>query len=72
MNTKEREQYWFNLEEELLLGGLTLNKWCTYVSKSVYDALLSHADLAVIITATVCIETYLKTEYPDSKNKTLS
>lgn len=72
MNKAEREEYFFQQEDELLKGGAAFSEWCTFISKSVYDAFVNGADLATIITAVTCIETYLKTENLDSKKKNLS
>ena len=49
MTAWEREQYWINLEDELLTGGTSFAEWCTYISKSVYSAFINKADLATII-----------------------
>lgn len=68
VNKSEREDYFIKQEEELLVGGAAFSEWCTFISKSVYDAFINGADLAAIITAVTCIETYLKTENPKSKN----
>ena len=72
MNKAEREEYFLQQEDELLKGGAAFSEWCTFISKSVYDAFVNGADLATIITTVTCIETYLKTENLDSKKKNLS
>lgn len=72
MNRNEREKYFLKQEDELLKGGVAFSEWCTLISKSVYDAFVNGADLATIITATTCIETYLKTENPGSNKKNLA
>lgn len=72
MNRAEREEYFLQQEDELLKGGAAFSEWCTFISKSVYDAFVNGADLATVITAVVCIETYLKTENMGSKNKNLA
>ncbi len=72
MNKAEREEYFMQQEDKLLKGGATFSEWCTFISKSVYDAFVNGADLATIITAVTCIETYLKTENLDSKRKNLA
>ena len=72
MNKAEREEYFMQQEDKLLKGGATFSEWCTFISKSVYDAFVNGADLATIITAVTCIETYLKTENVDSKRKNLA
>lgn len=72
MNMEEREVFFLKQEEELLKGGAAFSEWCIFISKSVYDAFVNGADLATILTAVTCIETYLKTEDPNSKKKTLA
>ena len=72
MNKAEREEYFMQQEDELLKGGAAFSEWCTFISKSVYDAFVNGADLATIITAVTCIETYLKTENLNSKRKNLA
>jgi len=72
MNLVERMQYIVELEDELLKSGACFSEWCTFITKSVYDAFINGADLATIITATACIETYFKTETPEDKGKNLA
>lgn len=72
MNKSERENYFLMQEDELLLGGVMFSEWCTFISKSVYDAFVNGADLATIITAMTCIETYLRSEDPYNNKKTLT
>lgn len=72
MNRAERETYFREQEELLLKGGAAFSEWCTFISKSVYDAFVNGADLAAIITAVTCIETYFKTESPESSKKSLA
>jgi Uncharacterized conserved protein len=66
-----REQYFLEQEELLLKGGASFSEWCTFISKSVYDAFVNGADLATIITAMACIETYLKAEIDEYRNNNL-
>lgn len=72
MNKTEREVFFVKQEQELLVGGAAFSEWCTFISKSVYDAFVNGADLAAIITAVTCIETYLRIENPKGKNKKLA
>lgn len=67
----ERNKYFLNKSEELLLGGAAFSEWCTFVSKSVYSAFVAGADLSAIITSLACIETYFRTEDELSKGKKL-
>ncbi len=71
MNKEERQKYFIEQEEKLLVGGAAFSEWCTFVSKSVYDAFINGADLATVITGLTCIETYFRTEDMFSKRKNL-
>lgn len=72
MNRDERERYFVEQEDKLLRGGVSFSEWCTFISKSVYDAFVNGADLATVITSMACIETYFKTEDPKNKDKSLA
>lgn len=72
MNKSERELFFLEQEERLLKCGASFSEWCTFISKSVYDAFINGADLATIITVVTCIETYLKTENPENYKKNLA
>jgi len=71
MNKEEREKYWISLEDELLLGGAAFSEWCTFIIKDVYTAFINGADLSTVVMSLACVETYLKTENSDMKNKSL-
>ncbi len=71
MNKEDREKFFIEQEEKLLVGGATFSEWCTFISKSVYDAFINGADLATVITALACIETYFRTEDSSSRKKDL-
>ena len=70
MNRSDREKYFIEQEEKLLIGGAAFSEWCTFISKSVYDAFINGADLATVITALACIETYFRTEDVLSRKRT--
>lgn len=72
MNRGEREEYFLAQEDELLRGGAAYSEWCTFISKSVYQAFVNGADLATVLTAVTCIETFFKTESPEDSNKNLA
>lgn len=72
MNKTERENYFNDCVEELLIGGTAISEWCTFVSKSVYDSFVNGADLATVITALACIEAYCKIEYEEYQKSSLS
>ncbi|MEG1875865.1 MAG: hypothetical protein RR185_09910, partial [Angelakisella sp.] len=58
-------------EEKLLKGGACFSEWCTFILKSVYDAFVNGADLATVITAMACIETYFRTSDGKIKHRNL-
>ena len=72
MSCEQREQYWIDLEDEILQGGAAFSEWCTYISKDVYIAFVNGANLSTIVMALACIETYLKTENFERKRQPLS
>ncbi len=72
MNKAEREEYFLAQENELLKGSTAYSEWCTFISKSVYQAFVNGADLATVLTAVTCIETYFKTERPEDRKKSLA
>ena len=71
MDKRQRENFFIDLEEELLIGGAAFSEWSVFISKSAYDAFINGADLAAIITTLAVIESYLRTEDPNSKGKNL-
>lgn len=71
MYRSEREKYFIEQEEKLLASGAAFSEWCVFISKSVYDAFVNGADLATVITALACIETYFRTEDINSRKKNL-
>lgn len=71
MNRNERGKYFIEQEEKLLIGEAAFSEWCVFISKSVYDAFVNGADLATVITALACIETYFRSEDSHSKTKNL-
>ena len=71
MTKEERELYWIGLEDDLLVGGAAFSEWCTFISKDVYTAFIYGADLSTVVMSLACIETYIKTENPGIKKKSL-
>ena len=72
MDSFERDQYWMDLEQELLKGGAGCSEWCTFISKDVYTAFTSGADLSTVVMSLACIETCLKTENFVTSKQSLS
>lgn len=59
---EEREQFFYEESERLLLGGASPTEWSVFISESVYLSFINGADLSTIIMAGVCIEAYLRSE----------
>ncbi len=59
------------LDEELLLGGVILSEWSTFLIKDADEAYCNRANLAAILVAQAAIESHLRYEYLDdiAKNK---
>jgi len=72
LSKQDREQYWLDLEESLLVGGAAYSEWCNFIAKDTYTAFIHGADLSSIVMSLACIETYLKTENPDLRKQPLS
>jgi len=72
MDSFDRDQYWIDLEEELLKGGAGYSEWCTFISKDIYTAFTCGADLSTVVMSLACIETYLKTENFVTSKQSLS
>ena len=67
MTEKERWQYLLSLDDELLLGGVTISEWGALIVREADIAFVKGAHLASIITATAAIETYLRAEGEKSR-----
>lgn len=59
---EEREQFFYEESERLLLGDASPTEWSVFISESVCLAFINGADLATIIMVGVCIEAYLRSE----------
>jgi hypothetical protein len=59
-STIERELFFLEESERLLIGGAEISEWSVFMSKSVYSAFTNGADLPTIITVAACIEAYLR------------
>jgi hypothetical protein len=71
MTENERWEYLLRLDDELLLGGVVLSEWCTFIVRESNTAFAKGANLASIIIALSGIETYLRSEYPEDGKKNL-
>lgn len=63
MNVEDRWKLLVQLDEELLVGGVSLSEWCSFIVREADMAFANDAFLASIITAAAGVETYLRTEY---------
>ena len=63
MNRDERDAYIFQLDEELLKGGVILSEWSTFLVRDADEAFCAGADLATILVAQAAIESHLRYEY---------
>ena len=71
MNEEERWSHLVALDEELLKGGVILSEWCSFIVREADTAFANGAYLASILTAVAGIETYLRSEYSNSKRPKL-
>src|SRR3569833_2207802 len=71
MNENERSRNLFELDNELLRGGVSLSEWCNFIVCETDTAFVAGADLATVITALAAIEPYLRAEYPLQGNTKL-
>lgn len=71
MTEQDRWNYVLRLDEELLLGGVMLSEWCSFIVCEADTAFAKGANLAAILTAVSGIETHLRAEYGDRKRQTL-
>lgn len=67
MDQHERHQLLVDLDEELLVGGVTLSEWCVLIVRECDVVFVAGADLATIITAAAAVETHLRAEYGGSE-----
>ena len=63
MNEQEKWDYINQLDDELLLGGVILSEWSTFIARDAEIAFCNGANLSSIITAVAVIESHLRFEY---------
>ncbi len=68
MTETEKWNYINQLDEELLLGGVVLSEWTTFLVKDAEIAFCSGASLASILAVQAAIESHLRYDYFDSTN----
>ena len=71
MSEEQRRHYLFELDDELLIGGVALSEWCSFIVYEADTAFVAGAHLATIVTAMAGIETYLRSAFPESRRMTL-
>ncbi len=71
MTEDERWNYLVKLDEELLIGGVILSEWCTFIVKEADTAFAKGAFLASLLTVVSGIETYLRSEYEANDKSSL-
>ncbi|KER88622.1 hypothetical protein GGR73_003294 [Xanthomonas sp. F14] len=71
MTPDDRWSHLAALDEELLKGGVILSEWCSVIVRETDIAFVHSAHLASILTAMSGIETYLRSEYAQSKKERL-
>ena len=63
MNQGERLKIIQELDDKLLIGGVTIPEWCTFIVRETDMAFEAGADLAAIVMAMAGVETYIRGEF---------
>ena len=63
MNEQEKWEHINRLDEELLVGGVVLSEWSTFLIREAETAFCKGANLAAILVAVAGIESHLRFEY---------
>ena len=66
MTEEQKWDYIIQLDEELLLGGVILSEWTTFLAKDAETAYCSGAYLASILASQAAIESHLRYDYFNS------
>jgi len=72
LSEQEKWDYLIKLDEELLVGGVILSEWCSFIVCEADTAFAKGANLAAILTAVSGIETYLRFEYGQGSREHLA
>ena len=67
MTEQEKWNFINGLDEELLLGGVILSEWSSFLARDAETAFCAGANLAAILAAQAAIESHLRYEYFDSR-----
>lgn len=65
MTEQEKWDYINALDEKLLLGGVMLSEWSTFLARDAELAFCSGANLAAVLVAQAAVESHLRYEYFD-------
>lgn len=68
MTEKQKWEYINRLDEELMLGGVVLSEWTTFLAKDAEIAFCSGAYLSSILASQAAIESHLRYEYFSDNN----
>jgi len=68
MNEEARWKIINGLDEEMLMGGVILSEWCSFIVREADLAFVKGANLASILTAMAGVETDLRYEYAKTQN----
>ena len=71
MEDEDPWEFLVKLDVELLIGGVVLSEWCSFIVRDHDTAFAGGAYLSSILTAVSGIETYLRSEYGGPKKKSL-
>jgi hypothetical protein len=71
-SSDDREAYLAQLDGELLIGGVILSEWCSFIVAVTDAAFIQGSDLPAILTAVAAIETYLRAESAAEKRSPLA
>lgn len=69
MTQQEKWDFINRLDHELLIGGVMLSEWATFLIRDSDVAFCSGANLAAILTAQAAIETHFRFEYFDTTRR---
>lgn len=71
MTEQDKWKFINKLDEELLKGGIMLSEWSTFLISDADVAFTSGAHLSAILTSLAAVESHLRYEYDNNKNRRL-
>lgn len=66
MNSNDRQNYITQLDDKLLMGGVMLSEWSTFLIRDADEAFCNGANLATILVSQAAVESHLRYEYVDN------